>query len=130
VLPWLMLGATLLFVLASPGARTPFERGHDATTAAILGASIFELVVAVYGRLLRRRRRLVNLAMRRPSHDRHPRHERVEEHSRHGHQRIAVLVIIVKDAIYWPQGIVMIVGALVGGYLGAHYAQKLPQAWG
>jgi len=42
---------------------------------------------------------------------------------------IAVLVFIVKDAIYWPQGIVMIVGALVGGYLGAHYAQKLPQAW-
>ena len=24
---------------------------------------------------------------------------------------------------------VMIVGALVGGYFGAHYAQKLPQPW-
>ena len=23
----------------------------------------------------------------------------------------------------------MIVGAVVGGYFGAHYAQKLPQAW-
>ena len=23
----------------------------------------------------------------------------------------------------------MIVGALVGGYFGAHYAQKLPQIW-
>jgi uncharacterized membrane protein YfcA len=23
----------------------------------------------------------------------------------------------------------MIAGALVGGYFGAHYAQKLPQAW-
>jgi len=23
----------------------------------------------------------------------------------------------------------MIVGGIVGGYLGAHYAQKLPQAW-
>jgi uncharacterized membrane protein YfcA len=42
---------------------------------------------------------------------------------------IAVLVFIAKGAIYWPQGLVMIVGALVGGYFGAHYAQKLPQAW-
>ena len=24
---------------------------------------------------------------------------------------------------------VMIAGAILGGYLGAHYAQKLPQAW-
>ncbi|HEV3205665.1 MAG TPA: sulfite exporter TauE/SafE family protein, partial [Terriglobales bacterium] len=42
---------------------------------------------------------------------------------------IATLIFVVKGAIYWPQGTVMIAGALVGGYWGAHYAQKLPQAW-
>ena len=42
---------------------------------------------------------------------------------------IAVVVFIAKGAIYWPQAIIMIAGALVGGYFGAHYAQKLPQAW-
>ena len=50
VLPWLMLGATLLFVFGKRLAgRRPSSVGHDATTAAIVGASIFELVVAVYG---------------------------------------------------------------------------------
>jgi hypothetical protein len=42
---------------------------------------------------------------------------------------IAVLAFIVARAIYWPQALVMIVGAVVGGYFGAHYAQKLPQQW-
>jgi uncharacterized protein len=42
---------------------------------------------------------------------------------------IAVLAFIVARAIYWPQAVIMIGGAVVGGYFGAHYAQKLPQAW-
>jgi uncharacterized membrane protein YfcA len=42
---------------------------------------------------------------------------------------VAAVVFIAKGAIYWPQGTVMIVGALIGGYFGAHYAQKLPQVW-
>ena len=42
---------------------------------------------------------------------------------------VAAAVFVVKGAIYWPQAIVMIAGALLGGYFGAHYAQKLPQAW-
>jgi hypothetical protein len=36
---------------------------------------------------------------------------------------------VVKGAIYWPQAIVMIIGATLGGYFAAHYAQKLPQSW-
>jgi uncharacterized membrane protein YfcA len=40
-----------------------------------------------------------------------------------------VVVFILKRAIFWPQAIVMIAGAMVGGYFGAHYALKLPQAW-
>jgi len=35
----------------------------------------------------------------------------------------------VARAIYWPQALVMIAGAIAGGYFGAHYAQRLPQAW-
>jgi uncharacterized membrane protein YfcA len=29
----------------------------------------------------------------------------------------------------WKQGVVMTLGAIVGGYFGAHYAQRLPQVW-
>ena len=42
---------------------------------------------------------------------------------------VAVVAFIVAKAVYWPQGAVMIVGSVIGGYLGAHYAQKLPQQW-
>src|SRR5215831_107263 len=50
VLPWLMLGATLLFVFGKrlSGGRAS-SVGHDATMVAIAGASVFELFVAVYG---------------------------------------------------------------------------------
>ncbi|MBZ5721776.1 MAG: sulfite exporter TauE/SafE family protein [Acidobacteriia bacterium] len=47
VLPWLMLGATLLFIF---GKRLAGNRSssvaHDASTAAITGATLFELLVA------------------------------------------------------------------------------------
>jgi uncharacterized membrane protein YfcA len=39
---------------------------------------------------------------------------------------VAVVAFIVARAVYWKHGIVTIGGGLLGGYLGAHYAQKLP----
>ena len=42
---------------------------------------------------------------------------------------IAVVTFIVARAVYWKHGIIMIVGGIVGGYLGAHYALKMPQSW-
>jgi uncharacterized membrane protein YfcA len=38
-------------------------------------------------------------------------------------------MFVVLGAIVWPQAMVMTVGATVGGYASAHYAQKLPQSW-
>jgi uncharacterized protein len=131
VLPWLMLGATLLFVF---GKRLAGKRassvGHDATIAAILGASIFELGVAVYGGYFGGGIGIVNLAMLSAV-------GMTNIHAMNALKSIlgttingvAALVFILKGAIYWPQAVVMIVGALVGGYFGAHYAQKLPQPW-
>ncbi len=131
VIPWLMLGATLLFVF---GKRLAGKRvssvGHDATTAAIVGASIFELFVAIYGGYFGGGVGIVNLAMLAAvgMTDIHAMNalKSVLGMAING---IAVLAFIVARAIYWPQAIVMIGGAIVGGYFGAHYAQKLPQAW-
>jgi len=131
VLPWLMLGATLLFIF---GKRLAGDRvssvGHDATAAAIVGASFFELVVAVYGGYFGGGMGILNLAMLAAV-------GMTDIHAMNALKSIlgiaingvAALVFIVKGAIYWPQAIVMIAGALVGGYFGAHYAQKLPQSW-
>jgi uncharacterized membrane protein YfcA len=42
---------------------------------------------------------------------------------------IAVLIFILKHAVYWPQALVMICGAALGGYFGAHYSLRLPRQW-
>jgi hypothetical protein len=42
---------------------------------------------------------------------------------------VAVVTFIIAGAVYWKHGIIMIVGGIAGGYLGAHYAMKMPQVW-
>ena len=39
---------------------------------------------------------------------------------------VAVAVFILAHAIYWPIALLMMVGAVTGGYAGAYLAQKLP----
>jgi hypothetical protein len=131
ILPWLMLAATLLFVFGKKlsGGR-PSSVGHDATTAAIVGASVFELVVAVYGGYYGGGMGIVNLAMLAAV-------GMTNIHAMNALKSvlgvaingIASFAFVVKRAVVWPQALVMIAGAMVGGYFGAHYAQKLPQAW-
>ena len=131
VLPWLMLGATLLFVFGKKlaGGRKS-SVGHDATTAAIVGASVFELAVAVYGGYFGGGVGIVNLAMLAAV-------GMTDIHAMNALKSVlgiaingvATVAFVVARAIYWPQAVVMIGGAIVGGYFGAHYAQRLPQAW-
>lgn len=41
----------------------------------------------------------------------------------------AVVTFIAARQVVWPQAILMVVGAVAGGYGGAHYAQKLDPRW-
>jgi uncharacterized membrane protein YfcA len=131
VLPWLMLGATLLFVFGKRLARGRASSiGQDATTNAIIMASVLELFVAVYGGYFGGGIGIVNLAMLAAV-------GMTDIHAMNALKSVlgmaingvATLAFIVARAIYWPQAVAMIGGAIVGGYFGAHYAQKLPQQW-
>ena len=130
VLPWLMLGATLLFVFGKRLSRGRSSVAHDASMAAIAGATFFELFVAIYGGYFGGGVGIVNLAMLSAV-------GMTDIHAMNALKSIlgmaingiAVLVFIVKGAVFWPQAAVMIGGAVVGGYFGAHYSMKLPQAW-
>jgi uncharacterized protein len=42
---------------------------------------------------------------------------------------VAIIAFIAARIIYWPQGVLMLTGAILGGYGGAHYAQKVNPAW-
>ncbi len=131
VLPWLMLGATLLFAFGKHlTGRISAGIAHDATNEAVTGASLFELFVAVYGGYFGGGIGIMNLAML----------SALGMTDIHAMNKLKVILggvingvatvtFIVTRAIVWPQAIVMTVGSLLGGYSTAHFAQKLPQAW-
>jgi uncharacterized protein len=131
VLPWLMLGATLLFAFGKHlTGRISASISHDATNAAVAGASLFELLVAVYGGYFGGGIGIMNLAMLSAL-------GMTDIHAMNKLKVIlggvingvATITFIVTRAIVWPQAIVMTAGSLLGGYSSAHFAQKLPQSW-
>jgi uncharacterized protein len=131
LIPWLMLAAMLLFIFGRHLTRF-FSGGiaHDASVTAIAVACVFELVVAVYGGYFGGGIGIMNLAMFAAL-------GMTDIHAMNALKLIVVAVIngiatlafIATGSIAWPQGLVMILGAGIGGYLSAHFAQKLPQAW-
>jgi uncharacterized membrane protein YfcA len=131
VLPWLTLGATLLFAFAKKlagGRKSVME--HEASTLALAGACVFQLGVAVYGGYFGGGMGIVMLAML-VSLGMSDIHAMNALKSVLGFviNGVAVVTFIVARAVYWRQAIVMIAGGIVGGYMGAHYAQRAPQVW-
>jgi uncharacterized membrane protein YfcA len=136
ILPWLMLSATLLFIFGGKLTRTSATpvshdlRTHDPSAQAIIAASFFQLLVAVYGGYFGGGMGFVVLAMLTAfgMADIHEMNalKTVLSSATNG---LAVVVFIVKHAVYWPQALVMIFGAALGGYFGAHYSLRLPQVW-
>jgi uncharacterized membrane protein YfcA len=131
VLPWLTLGATLLFAFGKKlagGRKSILE--HETTTSALAAATLFQLAVAVYGGYFGGGMGIVMLAMLAAL-------GMTDIHAMNALKSVmgfvingvAVVTFIVAKAIYWKHGIIMIVGGILGGYVGAHYAQKLPQPW-
>ncbi len=131
VMPWLMLGATLLFMFGKRLAGgSAGSIAADASTKALVIASIFEMIVAVYGGYFGGGVGILNLAMLAAL-------GMTDIHAMNALKvvlgaiinGIAVVTFVIAGAVAWKQGGVMIAGALFGGYFGAHYAQKLPAAW-
>jgi uncharacterized protein len=131
VLPWLLLGATLLFAFGK------HLTGHisagifrESSNSAVAGAAIFELGVAVYGGYFGGGLGIVNLAMLAAL-------GMTDIHAMNKLKVIlgavingvAAVAFIATGFILWPQAGVMTAGAVLGGYGSAHYAQKLSQLW-
>lgn len=131
VMPWLMLGATLLFAFGKHlTGRIAAGISSDASQGAIAGASVFELIVAVYGGYFGGGIGIMNLAMLAAM-------GMTDIHDMNALKvvlggvinGVATVTFVITGAIVWPQAIVMTIGAILGGYFAAHYAQKLPQSW-
>ena len=131
VLPWLMLGATLLFAFGKHlTGRIGAGISRESSDAAVAAACVIELFVAMYGGYFGGGMGIMNLAML----------AAIGMTDIHGMNALKVLLgtfingvatftFVVCKTIVWPQAILLTLGAAVGGYFAAHYAQKLPQPW-
>jgi uncharacterized protein len=129
ILPWLMLFAVLLFIFG-PKLTRKVRVVQEPTGKAILAAAFFQLLVAIYGGYFGGGMGFVILAML-TAFGMADIHEMnafkiVLSSATNG---IAVVIFILRHAVYWPQALVMICGAALGGYFGAHYSLRLPRIW-
>jgi len=131
VLPWLTLGATLLFAFGKKfagGRKSVIE--HEASRSALAVTTLLQLCVAVYGGYFGGGMGIVMLAMLAAL-------GMTDIHAMNALKSVlgfvingvAVVAFIAAGAVYWKQGGAMVAGAIAGGYLGAHYALKMPQPW-
>jgi len=140
LVPWLLLGGTLLFAfgnrfrsLAGQPASADTSQPVSAAVVSVpvislpvmAAISVLQLVVGVYGGYFGGGIGFVMMGMMAAVGMR-------DIHSMNALRMllaavinvVGVITFIVVGAIYWPQCLVMMAGALVGGWSGAHYAQK------
>jgi uncharacterized membrane protein YfcA len=131
VLPWLLLGATVLFTFSRQLTR--YFRGgisRESSNSAVAGATVFELGTAVYGGSFGGGLGIINLAMLAAlgMTDIHAMNK-LKVIMGSVINGVAAMAFIATGFILWRQAGVMTAGAIIGGYGAAHYAQKVPQAW-
>jgi len=130
LVPWLLLSGTLLFAFGNK-IRALAGRSHAAgdlekmSWRAIALASVIELVVAIYGGYFGAGIGFMLLGMLAAMGIR-------DIHAMGAIRTLlsvvinaaAVLTFILARAVFWPHCLIMIAGAMTGGWFGAHYAQK------
>lgn len=131
LIPWLMLGATLLFIFGKKlvGQRESSVK-HDATAGTLAAASFLLFLVAIYGGYFGGGLGIVLLALLAAL-------GMTDIHAMNAFKTVLsaaingppALVFVIAKVIYWPQAVLMMVGFVLGGYLGGHYGQRLPQTW-
>jgi len=128
MVPFLILFATLLFMAQDAFRRMGTKEKKDAGSGAILGAMAFQFVVAVYGGFFGAGIGILMLAslgflgMKNI-------HEMNALKTVLGSliNAVATIWFIRAGLIDWWKAGIMTVGALIGYYLAAHYAQRIPQ---
>ncbi len=129
LVPYLFLVATLLFTFGkrlSQVMGSLVKSSGPPSVWAVIGVSLAQLLIAVYGGFFGGGIGILMLALLAiiQMEDIHTMNA-VKSLLAAAINGAAVITFIVAKAVYWPQAILMIVGAIVGGYGGAHMAQRL-----
>jgi len=127
--PYLFLLATLLLIFGKQLAtwvETTFKASQQPRWLVVLGTNFFQFLIALYGGFFGAGIGIMMLALLTML--------RMEDiHAMNALKTLlnaaingaAVVTFIVAGAVLWPQAVVMLVGAVLGGYGGAYFAQKL-----
>jgi len=133
LVPYLFGIATLLFAF---GKRLTQKLGQvvkrtgPPSWPTLVGLTLVQFLIALYGGFFGGGMGILMLAMLEMIH--------IEDiHAMNGLKALlgsaingaAVVTFIAPKQVEWPQAILMIVGAIAGGYGGAHFAQKLDPRW-
>jgi len=131
LVPWLLLSATLLFAVGGPlsaWVRRRAELHAHASKAALIAVTLLQLLVAVYIGYFGAGAGILMLALFAVMgieniHTMNPFKTLLASLA----NAIAIVTFVHARAVVWPQAILMTIGAALGGYGGAWYAQKLDQ---
>jgi uncharacterized membrane protein YfcA len=133
MVPFLILFATILFMAQSSfarfvGSRVAISHQNPPSKRWIYGSVIFQFAVAIYGGYFGAGIGILMLASLGVLG-----FEDIHEMNTLKVilgfliNIVAAVYFIVSGLIYWPEALVMACGAVIGGYSGAHFAQKVPQ---
>lgn len=132
MVPWLLLGATLLFVASGKITKWVRAQGeHAGRRRMLLVAGLaLELVISIYIGYFGAGAGILVLAMLALL-------DVGNIHAMNGMKTllvsavnlVALALFIHARVIVWPEAVVMLVGAAIGGYSGAYYAQKVDPAF-
>jgi len=133
LVPWLLLGATLMFAFGNRLRRYLGLRLADASGTlgwnALLKAALFQLVIGIYGGFYGAGAGILELAVL----------DMLGLENIHlanalkvilttAFNVLAVVIFLAVGKIYWTAALIVGVAAIVGGYGGAWIAQRLPQS--
>ena len=127
--PYLFLLATLLLIFGKQIANwveTTFKASKQPRWLVVAASNFFQFLIALYGGFFGAGIGIMMLALLTML--------RMEDiHAMNALKTLlnaaingaAVITFIVAGAVLWPQALVMLVGAVAGGYGGAYFAQKI-----
>jgi uncharacterized protein len=129
LLPYLLLLATVLFALSGPVTarlRERSTRGSSFSWPTMVGISLLQLVIAIYGGYFGGGIGILMLATLGLMGS-----ENIHEMNAMKTllttfiNGVALVLFIIKGIVAWHEAIVMIIGATIGGYGGAYFARRL-----
>lgn len=136
LIPWLLLVATALFAFSSQVSRmvkwSKAKLGGDVTqhNPGGPGGALFQFIVAVYGGFFGAGMGILTLAaLSIQGFDDIQEINALKNLTSGINYFVSSATFIIAGAISWPHTLVMLLTAMLGGYVGAIFARQLPAIW-